>query len=161
METVNKQEKMIVALDCIMRGDSLNKAGKKAGFANGSRDLQNVFFDPRAAQYVHRKTKGKMILQGAPAAYDFMFKTMQDEKSDMRLRVRCAEFILTVAGHVPPKAQDSGLGDDDAKDAKDMSIKELDSMLSRIQQIKARRAESGQIIDVTPEPAKQGIESMF
>ena len=100
-------------------------------------------------------------LQGAPAAYDFMFKTMQDEKADVRIRVRCAEFILTTAGHVPPKASENALTDDETKDAKDMSIKELDSMLSRIQAIKAKRAEKPTIIDVTPAPDKQPFDSLF
>lgn len=161
MEIIDAKQKELIALDAIMRGDSLHKAGKKAGYKTPSRDLANIWFDQRAAQYCHRKTKGKMILQGAPAAYDFMFRTMQDERADMRLRVRCAEFILVTAGHVPPKATDSGLLDDDTKDAKDMTVKELDAMLARIQAIKEKRAENATIIDVTPAPAKQTIEDMF
>jgi hypothetical protein len=155
------KDRKLVALDAIMRGASLHAAGTKAGYTRPNRDLSHVFFDIRAMKYCHAKTKGMMVIQGAPAAYKFMFDTMMDGNTDKRLRVRCAEFILTVAGHVPAKASENPLADAEERDAKEMSVKELDAMLARINAIKENRALEKNTIDVTPQPATQAFESLF
>ncbi len=166
----DKKDKELAAVKSLIRGESIHKAMAISGIKK--QDIfDSVFFSPVALQYCHEKIRGKIVLQGTPAAYNFMFKAMQDPRVDMRIRMRCAEFFLNSGGQGAPKTQEMPFLEAKDKQAREVSAKELDALLEQIKRMKAEREAAGQIIDVTPQPiaqedntrspASQPIEDMF
>ena len=145
--------------DSIINGKHWLEAAKLAGYSNPSRDAEKLFTDTRALAYAYRKTRGKIQLEGSPAAYNLMMRVMTNESSDMRIRIDIAKILFAAGGFTPPKASDAPepQQNDNKEDMTPQAMKAFADTIYR----EIQRRKQGEIIDVTPEPEKQPIESMW
>ena len=159
VQSVELQTKDINLIDGILNGKRWLEAAKLAGYSNPSRDAERLFTDTRALAYAYRKTRGKIQLEGAPAAYNLMLRVLNNETGDMRLRIDVAKILFAAGGFTPPKAPDSPEPPEDTN-KEDMSLDDMRKLANSIEREIARRKEPT-LIDVTPEPISQPIENMF
>ena len=159
VQSVELQTRDVILIDSIINGKQWLEAAKLAGYSNPSRDAERLFTDTRALAYAYRKTRGKIQLEGAPAAYNLMMRVLSNEASDMRLRIDVAKILFAAGGFTPPKAPDSPEPPEDTN-KQDMSLEDMRKLANSIEREIARRKEPT-IIDVTPEPINQPIENMF
>jgi len=156
MQTVELRQKDIDLIDNVINGKNWLAAAKAAGFANPTRDAAQILVDTRALAYAYRKTRGRIQLEGSPAAFNLMLRVMNDENRDMKLRIDIAKVLFAAGGFIAPKAPDAPQPDE-GEDLKDMTAKELTKFVSQIAGELKRRKE-GEIIDVTPQPINQAID---
>ena len=159
VQSVELQTRDITLIDGIINGKHWLEAAKLAGYSNPSRDAEKLFTDTRALAYAYRKTRGKIQLEGAPAAYNLMMRVLSNEASDMRLRIDVAKILFAAGGFTPPKAGDAPEPPEDTN-KQDMSIEDMKKLGDSIAREIAKRKQPT-IIDVTPEPINQPIENMF
>lgn len=158
-QTVELRTKDVQMLDAIINGTNWLKAAEMAGFSKPSTQASHVFTDPRALAYAYRKTRGRLTLEGAPAAFNLMLRVMNDENRDMRLRIDIAKHLFAAAGFTPPKAVEPP-ETEDRSDLKDMTPKDIqrfiDGVSAELQRRKLKEepsaADSGK---------RQAIEDMF
>jgi len=156
VQAVELGVKDIALMDNLMSGKHWMEAAKLAGYTTPARDAHHILTDPRALAYAYRKTRGRIQLEGAPAAYHLMLRVMNDENRDMRLRIDVAKILFAAGGFIAPKAPDAPQPEEN-DDLKDMTAKDLSKFVSEVaNELKRRRA--GQIIDVTPQPIDQAID---
>lgn len=153
-------EKEKVVLDAVLAGAPFNQACEIAKVRPSLANKTAILLSPSAISYAHKRTRGLLQIEGAPAAYNFMMEILRDPTKDARLRVDVAKTIFAAGGFTPPKAaeipqdaEDVLTGNADPKDLKAFA----DGLAREIQMRKEKRV----IIDVTPQPATQPIESLF
>ena len=157
--SVELRAKDIALIDNILNGTDWLKAAKLAGYSAPHRDAKHIFTDQRALAYAFRKTRGRIQLEGAPVAYKLMFDTMNDPTKDLRIRIDVAKILFAAGGFTPPKAPDSP-EPIEYTNKEDMSLEDMRKLANSIEREIARRKEPI-VIDVTPEPINQPIESMW
>lgn len=135
----------------VLAGKSLTKAAKDAGFTNPDRDAAPIIVAPQVRQYVRKRLRGRLEVEGAPAAYILLYNTMQDARQDIKLRVDIAKFLYSCAGYTPPKAQDAP--PDQEKLPSEMTTEELRQFIEQGENELANRAK--------PISASQGFDSLM
>ena len=141
-----------IALEGLLAGKSLQEVGKIAGFTHAARDLVPLIVAPQVRQYVRKRMKGRLEVEGAPAAYNLLYNAMMDVKNDIKLRVEIAKYLYAAAGYTPPKAQDAA--PDHEKQPSEMTTDELRRFIEEGEQELAQRA-------VPLNDTQQGLDSLM
>lgn len=159
MQTIELRTKDVELIDHILNGTNWIKAAKLAGYSHPARDADKFYTDTRALAYAYRKTRGRIQLEGAPAAYALMCRVMNDENRDMRLRIDVAKILFAAGGFIAPKAPDAPQPEEN-DDLKDMTAKDLSKFVAEVAK-ELQRRKGSQIIDVTPQPVNQPTENLW
>lgn len=138
MENTLPSTRHEIALEGLLAGKSLQEVGKIAGFSTPSRDLVPLIVAPQTRQYVRKRMKGRLEVEGAPAAYVLLYSVMMDVKHDIKLRVEIAKYLYAAAGYTPPKAQDAA--SDHEKLPSEMTPDELRRFIDEAEAELAQRA---------------------
>lgn len=156
MQNIELSDKAEIFIREIMRGHAIKAAAKKAGFTHPERDAYPLLLDRRIQSLVKRRTRARLLVEGAPQAYEFLLKSMHDESVDMRLRIVCAKELF--AGGVPPLKAIEDETDPGDKDARQMTREELRAFIAEGEAELARRAK---VVEPEALPAPQGIEDLL
>lgn len=144
----------------LANGDSIEKAGKKAGFSTPTRDAMPAVMRADMQRFARARVQGKLILSGAPQAYEFLVRTMNDTRVDLKLRVHIALQLFAAAGHTPPKAADAG--EKDPGDVRQMTREQLRDFIAQGERELAERAKPAMLEgDVVVITAPQTIDDLI
>lgn len=140
-------------ISLMMEGEGLTAAGFKAGFSTPQRDAFKILLEKRAQDYAKRFVKAKCIIQGMPMAYEFMYRTMNDPRQDIRVRVVCAKEIMGYGGIVAPKGAKA-----DEDQVIDVSKMKRDDLINYIFEARKILAENAKLIEQAPQPLESYME---
>lgn len=115
----------------LAKGKSVHEAGKIAGYSNPNRDALPYILNKANIKAAYTRVKALMVAQGAPYAYDFLMRTLQDEDTPLGMRVTIARDMLAYGGlsNKNPMYDDPNRDDD----VKNMSRGELQALLAETQ----------------------------
>lgn len=138
----NQRDKAFI--DLIVEGKSVAEAGKALKIADPDVKVNHLIARPEVRQYVFKHLRGRVEVEAAPAAYKLLYRTMVNEKIDLRIRIDIAKHLFNAAGYIAPKAQEAKADDLKDKEPSQMSSEELRRSIVEWEGVLAARAKPTQ-----------------
>ena len=127
----------------------MKEAAKLAGFTPefGFEAFQDAIRNKHACTLARQVTRGKIDIEGAPAAYRVMLELLHNEQTPASIRVDIAKFLINHSVPAPKAIEEGGEAE---KEISEMSREELQAL---IRQTDVAMIEQGLMVDATPAQA--------
>lgn len=160
MEDIGTAEKDQAFIELSLTGMTADKAAKKAGFSNPSRDTQRVVSNAKTRKYVRSMMIGRLDVEGAPLAYALMIRVMNDPMAEIKLRIDIAKYLFAAAGYTPPKAAEPPKADDE-RAFSEMTSEELRQFIEKTEAELANRAFPAHVTLLAAPAIPQSIDDLM
>lgn len=143
-------ERQVAFVNAIVSGIPPATAAEVAGYTGRGVSAAACLRSPTVQAAIVEGLRRFLLTEAAPAAFQVMFRFMNDETVDKKIRLAAAKTLADRAGFIAPKASENkDLGN---KSPVDMSAHELREMAQRIQKELSDRATV--VIDHSPQSSQ-------